>query len=132
MKPSITIDFLRGILFAFVGYYCYAFGNALWIGLFPRFQPYQAGVAALFLCVHVILFFGLLFRPARSAKAVFVFLALFCLVPIASSMYWLNYPVSALPRSPFTPRFIASLVTSIAIAIVAYIHYRARQQQQPI
>lgn len=131
MKPSITLDFLRGILFAFIAYYCYVFGNALWIGFFPRFQPYQAGSAALLLAVHILLLLGLLFRPARSAKAVFVFLTFLCLLPIISVLYWLNYPLSALPQSPFTPRFFASLFASIGVAIVAYLHYRARQHHQP-
>ncbi|MEY2493259.1 MAG: hypothetical protein QOH24_2210 [Verrucomicrobiota bacterium] len=126
MKQSITIDFLRGIFFAYVAYSCYLFGNALWIGLVPRFQLIQAGSSALLLGVYLVLFIGLLFRPARSAKAVFIFLALFCLLPIVSGLYWLNYPLSALPRSPFTMRFFVSLFTSVTVAAIAYVHYRAR------
>jgi hypothetical protein len=131
MKPSITVDFLRGILFAYVAYSCYLFSNALWIGLSPHFQPYQAGSSALLLGVYVILFVGLLFRPASSAKTVFIFLALFCLLPIASALYWLNYPLAALPRSPFTIRFFVSLFTSVAVAAIAFVHYRFRQQHHP-
>jgi hypothetical protein len=130
MKPSISVDFLRGILFAFVAYSCYQFGNALWFSSFPRLQTAQVGIAGLLLIVHLVLLTGLLFQPARSAKAVFVFLALFCLVPIGSAIYWMNYPLRELPRSPFTPHFLSSLFVSIAVAVIAYIHYRARQQQR--
>jgi hypothetical protein len=128
MKPSITVDFLRGILFAYVAYRCYLFANGLWIGFVPMFQPFQAGSSALLLGVYLILFVGLLFRPSRSAKAVFIFLSLFCLLPIASGLYWLNYPLNALPRSPFTMRFFVSLFMSAAVAVIAYVHYRARRQ----
>ena len=56
MKPSITIDFLRGIVFAYVAYCCYAFGNGLRLGFFPEFQAYQAGAAALLTSAcHLIL-----------------------------------------------------------------------------
>ncbi len=97
MKPSITVDFLRGILFAYVAYHCYLFINALWIGFFPIFQPLQAGSSALLLTVYLILFVGLLFRPARSAKPVFIFLSLFCLLPIASGLVLAQLPAQFSP-----------------------------------
>ena len=128
MKPSLSVDFLRGILFAFVVHCCYIFANALWAGLFPRFQPYQAGSAALLLFVYVILLGGLLFRPRRSARAVFVFLMLLCVLQIGSGIYWFTYPLRALPQSPFTAGFFASLLGSIVATAVAYAHFRARHQ----
>ncbi len=61
MKPSITVDFLRGILFAFVAHSCYIFGNALWTALYAQSSVYQAATAGLLLIVHLILLVGLLF-----------------------------------------------------------------------
>jgi hypothetical protein len=132
MKPFITLDFLRGMLVAYVTYKCYVFGCALWIGLFPRFQVFQAGASALALAVYIILFLGLLFRPARSAKAVFVFLSLFCLLQIGSDVYWLSYPVNAIPHRPLTIQLYRSLFMSIAVAVIVYVYYRTYQQQQKV
>jgi hypothetical protein len=130
MKPSLTLDFLRGILFAFVTHECYTLIVVL-VAILPL--PAQlpgAGAAGLLLVVHLVLLLGLLFRPHSSAKAVFVFLALFCLLPVGWAFYWLGYPLRALPRSPFTVSWIMSVLTSFAVAGIAYFHYRGHVQAQ--
>jgi hypothetical protein len=132
MKPLITLEFLRGMLVAYVAYECYIFGCGLWIGLFPRLQPFSAGASDLALAVYIILFLALLFRPARSAKAVFVFLSLFCLLQIGSNVYWLSYPVNAVAHRPLTIQLYRSLFMSIAVGLIVYVYYRISQQQQKV
>jgi hypothetical protein len=65
VKPSVTLDFLRGILFAYVACYCYVFSYTLWFGVFPRFQPLEAGASALALTIFV----GLFIAPVVSSGA---------------------------------------------------------------
>jgi uncharacterized membrane protein len=130
MKTLITADFLRGIIFSYLLYTCYILSGALLLGLYPHFQLVQAALAGVLLAVHLILLIGLLIRPDGSAKVVFIFLALLCLLPIASALYWLIYPLSALPHSPFTRSFLASMFTTIAISIIAYVHLKVRSKHQ--
>jgi hypothetical protein len=105
------------------------FAYMLWIGLFPRFQPLQAGASALALAILIILGLGLLFRPARSARTIFVFVSLFCLLWDGAALFWLSYPANAFSSHRPTPaQLYRQLLGSVAVASIAYFHYRARQQ----
>jgi len=131
MKPSVTSDFFRGILFAYVAYNCYMFAYMLWIGLFPRFQPLQAGASALALAIFIILGLALLFRPVRSARIIFVFISLFCFLWGGSALFWLSYPANAFsfPR-PMPAQLYRQLLSSVAVASIAYFYYRRRQERE--
>ena len=86
LKPSINVDFLRGILVAYVAYECYVFAAGLWVGVSSRYQLFELGASAIALTVYIALFAGLLFRPASSAKTVFVFLTLFASLQFAAAL----------------------------------------------
>ncbi len=128
MKTLITADFLRGIIFSYLLYTSYVLSGALLLGLYPHFQLVQAALAGVLLTVYLVLLISLLIRPDGSAKVVFIFLALLCLIPIASALYWLSYPLSELPHSPLNRSFLCSLFTSFAIAVVAYVHHKIRSE----
>ena len=130
MKLALNPDFLRGIIFASLVHSCFKFIGALWIGLYPHFQPTQAGPSFLLLAVYLFLLWCLSFHPVRSAKTVFVFLSLFSLIPIASAFYFMNSPSGVLPRSAFTLQYFTSLSAALAVAVIAYLHYRARVHHQ--
>jgi len=125
VKPSVTTDFLRGILFAYVAYNCYVFAYTLWIGLSPRVQPLQAGGSALALTIFIILGLALLFRPVRSARTVFIFISLLCLLWGGAALFWLSYPANAFsfPR-PMPAQLYRQLLSSLVVAGIAYFHYR--------
>ena len=83
------------------------------------------------LAIFVILCIALLFWPARSAKMVFVFISLFCLLRAGSAIFWLSYPANAFasPR-PTDRQLYRWLLASMSVASVAYFHYRGRQQHE--
>jgi hypothetical protein len=130
MKTLITADFLRGIIFAYLLYTCYILSGAMLLGLYPHFQLVQAALSGVLLLVHLVPLIGLLIRPDGTAKVVFIILALLCLLPILSALYWLIYPLTALPQTPFTISFLASMITRIAISIIAYVHLKLRSKHQ--
>jgi hypothetical protein len=107
------------------------FSYTLWFGVFPRFQPLEAGASALALTIFVGLFIPLLFRPARSAKTVFVFISLWCFLRGGSALIGLSYPVNAFSsHRPSTSQLYRWLLMSVAVGSIAYFHYRGRQQHE--
>jgi hypothetical protein len=128
LKPSITVDFLRGILVAYVAYECYVFAAGLWVGLSSRSQPLVLGASAIPLTVYIALFVALLFRPAPSAKAVFVFLTLFASLQFAAALYWLSHPMVRSLSTTSKIQHFRSLLMCPAVVIAAYLYDRGVKQ----
>jgi hypothetical protein len=128
LKASITSDFLRGILVAYVAYESYVFAAGLWVGFSHHDQPLALGVVVIPLIVYSALFAALLFWPAPSSKAVFAFLAVFESFQFAFAVYWLSNPMlSSLSTDSKIQKFRHLLICP-AVVTAAYLYYRGVKQ----
>jgi len=132
LKASITSDFLRGILVAYVAYESYVFAAGLWVGISHHDQPLALGVVAIPLIVYSALFAALLFWPAPSAKAVFAFLTVFESFQFAVAVYWLSNPMLGSLSTDSKIQKFRHLLIRPAVVTAAYLYYRGiKQANQP-
>ena len=122
MKPSITAEFLRGLLVAYVAYESYVFAAGLWVAISRHAPPLGLGALAIPLIVYFALFLALLFRPAQSAKAVFVFIALFEGFQFAYAVYWLSHPMIKLISTDSQIQKFRHLLLCPAVVTAAYLY----------
>jgi hypothetical protein len=125
LKPPINSEFLRGILVAYVAYESYVFAAGLWVGLSHHDQPLALGVVAIPLIVYSALFAALLFRPLRSAKAVFAFLAVFESFGFAYAVYWLSNPMLRSLTTDSKIQKFRHILICPAVVAAAYLYYRS-------
>jgi hypothetical protein len=128
VKPRITLEFLRGILAAYVIRECYMFSRVSSSVVHSQSHTSMVMLAVFFVAVvigvHLFFLFGLLFRPERAAKIVFIWLAVFTLVPFFWLSYRIEHSLVTFADPGFTIRWTLSLLTRIGVATIAYVHYR--------
>lgn len=123
MKPHITVEFLRGLLFSYVAYHLYTLCSALFFNLsFPeglRWLVFPAlGVPIL---IYAAIGYSLLYTPRNYARFVTIFLAIALLVYLLTAIVFSQYRPPGLP-SPINRALISQLVFGTLIVGVAYAH----------
>ena len=128
LKPSITAEFLRGILVAYTAFESYMFAAGLWVAISRHSQPLALGTLVIPLIVYTALFAALLFRPAPLAKAVFAFLTVFESFLFASAVYWLSNPMLRSLSTDSRIYQFRNLLICPAVVTAAYLYYRGVKQ----
>jgi uncharacterized membrane protein len=136
VKPRITLDFLRGLLAAYVARECYMYALVVPSVLREHSNDIWAAVIAVPLVIGAHLFvFGALLA-GRSAKAVFVCLLLLAMVPFLSFVPTTPASFFRADGPHFTVRRMIFLIVHAASVIVAYVYYRgvchAQRPNQPM
>jgi len=133
MKTILTPEFLRGCLFAALISYAFTYlVNGAWLGLFPFFQPFQFFTSIAFGGFYLVLSASVFFKPRKTSKAVFVFLAALCGIPFLG--YYLRANSLQEVATGYSPQaihlFLRSLVTYVSVALLAYAHHRFTHQSK--
>ena len=137
MKAQSTLDFLRGILFAYIANRAWVFLHSIFLGMTP-FQPVQVIVPALLFLIYAALLLALLFRPFSSARVVFMSLLLLAL--FFSGSVGVALVISRQPSFSFLRQhseffsisnYSVPLLLSIGAVAIAYIFYR-KQKPTPV
>jgi len=135
MKAQFTLDFLRGILFAYIANQAWACLHFIFLGIAP-FQPIQVIVPASLFLIYAFLLVAVLFRPFFSAKAVFVSLLILAILYVGSVgvAFVLSHHPAFSPLDPQSRELFSisnhavSLFLAIGSVAVAYLFYRKQKQ----
>jgi hypothetical protein len=121
---------------AYVAYESYVLAAGIWVGLSYHAQPLVLGTSVIRLIVYIAVFVALLFRPASSAKAVFVFLTLFASLQFAAALYWPSHPMERSLSTTSKIQHFRSRLICAAVVIALYLYYRgvsrANRPKEPL
>ena len=125
MKPNLSVEFLRGLLFAYVAFRLYVQLRAAHFALvYAESTPW---FAAVLLAVDTFLYgalgYALLFTPRGHARFVTIFLAVIVLIYLFSILWWNQIRPPEI-SSPFNPVVITQLVIGTFLVGVAYFYQR--------
>lgn len=125
MKPHVTVEFLRGLLFSYVAYHLYVLFAGLAFSLSSLEARYWLGVVVLVVVTgaYGAVGYALLFTPKGYARFVTVFLAVILLIHLFSLIFWSQYRPADLP-SPFNRALLSQLVFGALFVGLAYVHQR--------
>jgi hypothetical protein len=125
MKPHITVEFTRGLLFSYVAYHLYALFAGLSLGLaIPDRLRWIAVVSiGVVIVAYGAIGYALLFTPKGYARFVTVFLAVILFIHLFGVIFWNQYRPAGLP-SPFNLALISQLIFGALFVGLAYVHQR--------
>jgi len=132
MKAQISLDFLRGILFAYIANQAWVSIRRIFLETTP-FHSVQVIVEASLFLIYASLLLALLFRPFANAKLIFVSLLLLAILFVGSVSVGLTLVISRQP-SFFSAvhqypelfsisKHAVSLFLSIGSVVIAYTLY---------
>ena len=128
MKPKISPDFIRGILFSVVAYGCYSSLQALQVGTTfrdPIHSVVQISVCFVLLILHVGLCVALAIGSPSSRRAAFAYFVILAISQVAAMCYFrfalaTTYASNSFGLSVFWP------ILSCVMAVVSYALYTDR------
>lgn len=125
MKPHISIEFLRGLLFSYVAYHLYT----LFAGLFVSLPPLQVehwigiGIILVLIVIYGAIGYALLFTPKGYARFVTVFLVVLLLIQLFTILF-LGHDRPTGLHSPSNTALVSQVVVGILFIGLAYVHQR--------
>lgn len=131
MKPNISVEFLRGLLFSYVAYQFFILFSGLFFSFSILTPQLWVGIIAVMALIgaYGAIGYALLFTPKGYARFVTIFLVVILLMHLFAVFFWNQYRIAGLP-SPVNRALISQLVFGALFVGLAYAHQRFLKSRQ--
>lgn len=131
MKPTINLEFARGVLFSYAAYNLY---DILYGFTVTTFFPGSLGIIGIISAVFITaiyagIAFALLFTPRGYARFATIFFAVILITKIGATAVWAGMLPPGLP-SPFNRFMISQLAIGILIVSLSFAYQRALENKK--